>query len=301
MQIMKIKSIALSLLLAGGLSVSCINEDNSDCHNVYNLAFSYLGDGTQEIFADKINSVDLYVFDSNNACVSSSRLPEADVKAQMTRLPVLEAGYYRIVCVGNAHETMVENLNAKDLSAITFAAKDYINGKTVSGNDSLYWSAVDYEIESFSAYKTEPEVKTTQFAASHYDVLVEVANLPSDFGTPIIEIAGTSPQTDFNNLAKGTPATYVLDVVKDKDRFFTAECNIMRNTDHKDVYLKIKSQDGKEIVSINFAEYLELHKASIDIQKNECLIPFRVEFYDKTAEISITLPKWYIDLVKPIF
>ena len=46
---MKMRNIALCLLLAGGLSASCIREDNSDCHNVYRLALCYNGDGTTDI------------------------------------------------------------------------------------------------------------------------------------------------------------------------------------------------------------------------------------------------------------
>ena len=302
MQIMKFKSFALTLLLAGGLSASCIREDNSDCYNVYNLALSYLGDDTHEIFSDKINTVDLYVFDSNSTFVSSSRLSEADVEARMTRLPYLEEGTYRIVCIGNAHETGVENLDSKDLSAITFAAEDYINGETVSGNDSLYWSAIDYEIEPFSAYKTEEKVKTALFASSHYDVVVEVVNAPENVGKhPKIEITGTSPQTDFNNVAKGTPETYVLTTVDEGDGLTTARTNIMRNINHEDVYLKVTGEDGTEVASINFAEHLDKYKDTIDPSLNECIIPFRIEFESTSAQISITLPSWYIDLVKPIF
>lgn len=302
MQIMKFKSFALCLLLAGGLSASCISEDNSDCYNVYNLALSYLGDGTQEIFPDKINTVDLYVFDSNSTCVSSSRLSDADVKARMTRLPYLETGTYRIVCIGNAYETQVENLDSKNLSAITFAAKDYINGETVSGNDSLYWSAIDYEIEPFSAYKTEEEVKTALFASSHYDVVVEVVNAPANVGKhPKIEIIGTSPQTDFNNVAKGTPETYVMTTVSDGDRLTTAKSNIMRNLNHEEVYLKVTGEDGNEVALINFAEHLEKYKDKIDPDLNECIIPFRIEYNDKSTQINITLPSWYIELVTPIF
>lgn len=302
MQIMKFKSFALTLLLAGGLSASCIREDNSDCYNVYNLALSYLGDDTQEIFSDKINTVDLYVFDSNSTCVSSSRLSDADVQARMTRLPHLEAGTYRIVCIGNAYETGVENLDSKDLSAITFAAEDYINGETVSGNDSLYWSAVDYEIEPFSAYKTEEEVKTALFASSHYDVVVEVVNAPANVGMhPKIEIIGTSPKTDFNNVAKGTPETYVLTTVNEGDGLTTAKANIMRNINHDEVYLKVTGENGETVATINFAEHLEQYKDMIDPELNECVIPFRIEFNSNSAQISITLPSWYIDYVKPIF
>ena len=92
MQIMRMKSFALCLLLAGGLSASCLKEDYSDCRNIYNLALSYLGDGTEEIFSEKISSVDLYVFDQNQALVSSSRLTDSDVEARLTRLPALDPG-----------------------------------------------------------------------------------------------------------------------------------------------------------------------------------------------------------------
>ena len=296
------KSIALCLLLAGGLSASCLKEDYSDCHNIYNLALSYLGDGTEEIFSEKISRVDLYVFDQNNVCVSSSTLSDSDVETRLTRLPALDPGTYRVVCIGNAHDTKVSNLNSKDLGAITFAAEDYIDGETVSGNDSLYWSATNLQIEQFDAYQTEEVTYTTNFVSSHYDVLVEVVNAPENVGKhPKIEIVATSPETDFHNVAKGQPATYVMETVHNGENITSARNNIMRNTDHEDVYLKVTGEDGKEAAVINFAEYLELHKNHIDLQKNECLIPIRIEFLDKISQISITLPTWYIEMVQPIF
>lgn len=302
---MKLGNLAMCLLLVGGLSASCIREDNSDCYNTYRLALSYLGDGTTEIFPQKIDRVDLYVFDENSNCVSSSRLSDAEVDAQLTTLPPLEPGDYRIVCVGNAYDTKVENLDSKDLSAITFAAEDYINGETVSGNDSLYWSAIDYTIEPFSEYRQET-TRTTYFASSHYDIIVEVVNAPERVGkNPKIELVGVSPLTDFNNTAKGSATTYIMDTVHDGVETTTATNNIMRHKNHEDVYVKVTGEDGNVAAMINFAEHLEKNKAYINPELNECIIPFRIEFEDEPVgscvEATITIPEWYIELIGPVF
>ena len=41
----------------------CIKEDMSDCPGNCLLEFSYVGDGTTQIFQDKIHKVDMYVFE----------------------------------------------------------------------------------------------------------------------------------------------------------------------------------------------------------------------------------------------
>ena len=84
MHLMKLKSLALSLLATGLLSTACLKEDHSDCYNIYKLVMSYKGDGKTEIFPEKINRVEMYVFDESDACISSTVLPDADVAARTT-------------------------------------------------------------------------------------------------------------------------------------------------------------------------------------------------------------------------
>ncbi len=307
---MKLRNIALCLLLVGGLSASCIREDNSDCYNTYRLALSYLGDGTTEIFQQKINRVDLYVFDQNSNCVSSNRLSDAEMQAQLVTLPPLDPGDYRFVFVGNAYETKVENLDSKDLSKITFAADDYINGETVSGNDSLYWSSIDYTIEPFSAYEKE-ETKTAYFASSHYNIIVEVVNAPENIGKhPKIELVGVSPQTDFHNTAKGQATDYIMETEHDGIKTTTAVNNIMRHKNHKDVYLRVTGEDGTPVAMINFDEHIERFKEFINPELHECTIPFLIEFGTPgypvpddniCLEVTISIPSWFIQLVTPDF
>jgi len=302
---MKFKLLALSLSLAGLFSTSCLKEDYSDCYNTYKLILSYKGDGTTEIFPEKINRVEMYVFDEAGACVSSSVLPDEDVSSRTTKLPPLSPGDYRIICVGNTHDTGLENLSSGDYGKILFAANDYMQGKTVKGNDSLYYASLYHTVEGFDPMPKE-ETTVIEFASSHYDILVEVVNAPEEIGKhPKIELVGVSPQTDFENVAKGQATDYIMDTVHDGVNTTTAVNNIMRHKNHEEVYVRVTGENGVQVALINFAEWIELHKRYIDTSRHECLIPFRIEFPKQLDEICLDvileLPEWFINDVTPEF
>lgn len=294
---MKFRNLLMCLLLVGGLSASCIKEDNSDCYNIYRLALSYLGDENSEIFPEKIDRVDMYVFDENNNCVTSTRLSESEVEAQLTMLPPLEAGDYRIVCVGNAYDTEVTALDSKDLAKVSFASADYLKGETASGNDPLYWSAIDYTIAPYSEYKKE-ETQTTYFASSHYDISVEVVGVPAvkSVGYPEIILEGVTPYTDFNNRAFGDATNYYMETEHDGGNTLKAVNCIMRHKNHEDVELVLKAGDN-ELARVNFAEHIK--KYNIDTNLNECVIPFKIEF--ATVGVIVSVPSWFIQNVDPEF
>ena len=101
------------------LLTGCIKEEYDDCERC-TLTFSYLGDGTSDIFPEKITDVSLYVFDANNRVVQTKRIEQNELKAfQGTKLN-LEPGDYHIVGIGNQFDqTIVENIPSARSSSAT--------------------------------------------------------------------------------------------------------------------------------------------------------------------------------------
>ena len=193
----------------------------------------------------------------------------------------------------------MEGLSSGKMENITFADMDYITGETVSGNDPLYWSSIDYTIAPYDEYK-QIETRTTYFASSHFDVSVDVIGVPAltkASGYPTIELVGVSPQTDFNNKAKGQSTTYVMNASHDGDRKLYAVNNIMRHTNHGSVYLRLADASGASLIEVNFAEHIAKH--GIDVTKQECIIPFQIEF--NSYDVTVTVPSWYVENVTPEF
>ena len=171
---MKLTNIVFCLTLLAGAATSCIREDLDDCLSTNTLLLSYKGDGTTEIFPDKICRVEMFVFDAENRCVNSSILPEEQVKDRTATLPPLAAGDYRIVCLGNTHHTKVDGIATGDFGRMLFAAGDYFDEKQVAGNDSLYYATTSYTVLPYSGDEEANQTKTIEFASSHYDLSVEV-------------------------------------------------------------------------------------------------------------------------------
>lgn len=295
---MRLNHIFVFLLLMWGLVSSCIGEDYSNCNNRYVVDLSYLGDSQKEIFPQKITRVQMYIFDASGRCMHQALLTEDEVSRQRVMLPPMDEGDYDIVFLGNPYDTEVKGLaDGAGFENVLFGAQDYWAQKAVSGNDSLYLASVHQTIFPFSSER-EVSSTTAYFASSHYDVSVEVVGVPT---APKIVLTGVSPYTDFNNEAATDEQTdYVLETVHDGASKATAKCNILRHLDHENVYLKVLDAEGKEMASVNFAEFLQENREHIDCSKNEVHIPFKIEF-KSLSDVVVTLPDWWVLHVKPDF
>ena len=294
--LMKFRNIVLYLVLAV-VSASCVREDLSGCvdYSDNKLLLSYKGDGTAEIFPDKICRVEMYVFDAGNRCVSSGPLPGDQLAGRTAVLPQLSPGTYRIVCLGNTHRTRVDNLSSCAFDQITFADEDYLSGRPVSGNDSLYYASVSYTVTD------EDQTRTVEFSASHYDVLIEVSGLPDpevrSGSVPSVQLCGVSPRTDFENCACGDAVDYTLNTCYENG-LLKSRTNIMRHQDHAAVSVCLKGAAGETLAEINLADFLAENPA-IDCSRNEVLIPIRFDF--KAVDVTVSVPEWYLESIRPEF
>ena len=273
---------------------SCIREDLSECYSENKLQLVYTGnDKSNDIFQEKIGSVELYIFDAAVECVYNRALTDVELSQQEVTLPRLLVGEYRIICVANGKNTDVVATDGKDYSAMYFADKSYTAGGATKGNDSLYWASKNIKITS------DDNTEVAEFVSSHYDIYVEVVGVDAQSEISI-EMSGLSPRTSLDeNVAFGNPTTYYPVVESDASKYTKSSTfSIMRHSDHTSVEVKLCDKSGGELAKVNLAEFLSANP-SIDCSLNEVTIPISFSF--KLSDFVVTLPEWYIQDTKPEF
>ncbi len=285
-----ILSLAMMIVALG----SCIREDLSECYSINKLQLVYTGnDESNDIFQEKIGSVELYIFDAAVECVYNRALTDVELSQQEVTLPRLLVGEYRIICVANGKNSDIVATDGKDYSAMYFADKSYTLGEATQSNDSLYWASQNLTVTS------DDSTQVVEFASSHYDVYVEVVGVDAQSDIHI-EMSGVAPCTSLDtNEAFGTPTTYYPEVESiASENKKSSTFNIMRHTDHTAVEVKLCDKSGGELAKVNLAEFLAANP-SIDCSLNEVTIPISFSF--KLSDFTITLPEWYIQDTKPEF
>lgn len=282
----------LALMAAVLLMTSCIDEDLSECGRT-ELLFSYVGDGTSEIFPEKICNVDLYVFDKDNRLVTQQEYGEASLRAHQGARLDLCAGHYRIVCIGNAYDATVINPQGS-ASEAHFSHHGFVDGSEIDGLDSLYWSSVEIDVP-----QNRELVETMPFRSSHVDVVFEVKGAEFVDGGLTLSVENLYASTGFfDNAVRGDLYTYRPAWNYDDGSTLGARFNVARINDGQPVSFVLSKDDGTEAKRIDLNAFLAEHK-EVDISKQEACIPIEVIF--NGLGVSVTVPDWYVEDLKPEF
>lgn len=306
---MKIFPFLLFLLLLSG----CIKEDMDDCKGSISLDFSYTADGNTQVFNEYIGTVDLYVFDAEGRYVYTRRLEGGELQSRRTVLD-LKPGHYHIVGVGNLGEKdQVRGLTLDryaDLTQTVVAHKaetENADGNP-TGDDALYMGAVDVEVTA-----SGDASRTVEFHNRHINMVVEVVgaardeeqatqavpawnqlgikwtNLPSE--TDLAEGRVGGPLCDY----EPSPGQY-----DEVERKLTSALNVMRfdrleqGTRSRLVVTNLIT--GATIETVDVMEFITDNH--IDLDREEVTIGVLIVI-SKDGEISVELPDWVIEEVKP--
>lgn len=289
--------ILFSMLMAFALS-SCIRENLDSCKGKISLQFRYVGDGTTDIFPEKIEKVTLFAYSVKDNTLAGKL--ECDKNA-LDRYQGVEMelypGEYRIVCWGNALADTEINLNEKYV-----AATGYSDGNIIKTNDRLYFSEVDINVPS-SLKRTEA---VCDFTSSHIKMQVKLegfigAAMPaSETGTKdniCLTMAGLPAVTDFSNVTSGTVGYYPqLEVCEDDPSSFVAKYNVMRFTDQNEVEMILTGNGDKELISFSLSEFMKKYDIAVE-GINEAVVSILI----RAGKVGIEVVDWDVENVDPGF
>jgi len=279
--------ILLITLLSG-----CIKDDLSDCYTT--LYFSYLGDGTQEIFPEKIEKVNLYIYNEGGSLVQSIILDESALKQQQITLN-LPNGKYHLVCWGNSFgHTQINDdssLNTGFVSTPEYSRKDII-----TTNDSLYYASKDID---FSQDVTRTD--TVRFNSAHIKMLIDIAGLEDmrlpDGSSPLsVQMTNLSPTVSFNRVFSNEDVDYFPVSLFDAELHdFEARFDVLRFNDDNDININLTSKEtGNVIYSMPLKQFMRDNKITVN-NINEAFIGIRFAF-NGTA---ITVKPWDEEEIRP--
>ena len=295
---MKIRYV-ISLIAAFSLLTGCIREDRSDCTCDVLLSFIYMGDGDDDIFPEKIDQVNMYVYSAADNSLAGEYVFDKDaLTAEQGAHLHLFPGNYRIVCWGNMFEnTQVE----KTYSEAKVAEPVWFKSDSYTGTDPLYFSDVEISVPESLQDVTE----TCEFESSHIDMYVKLKGFRGAIGPSGEEVrisfrhTDVPAYTDFSN----TPADEKCEVApalsedpEDEDSYIL-EYNVLRfGEDERNSIVLTDNAGGSELYSLSIPEFIDRFGLEVD-GRQEAIVPILITL----GPTGVTVEEWNIKDVTPGF
>lgn len=282
-------SMIVTLPLAGG----CIRENMDDCKGKVTLRFRYVGDGTTDIFPEKIEHVTMYVYSiADGSLAAIQKYDDNALAAYQGADVMLFPGRYEVVCWGNALDETTINEGEK------IAADGYFENTDIATNDPLYYGTIEIEVPETLVENNY----ICDFVCSHVKFRVRVEGFDqTTMGVPSLELTQLASFTDFDNVPSDEErCSYhpVLAAGSDGEQtVYTAEFNTLRFNDDNDIMLRLHS-DETRVVAHEFplADFLHEHNIAVE-GVNEVTVPILIRF----SPIGVTIDDWDSVPVNPDF
>lgn len=279
--------LSLIVLLSG-----CIKEDLEDCYTY--LYFSYLGDGTQEIFPQKIEEVNLYIYNESGSLVETIILDKNDLNNYQGTSLFLPDGKYRVVCWGNSEADTQIN-GASTFGSAIVAAPRYFTKQLIYTNDSLYIGSRDIEV-----FQYQSTLDTVYFSSAHIKMMVEIDGLEDilfEDSSPVeLQVGNLSPTVDFTKRFSSEKIMYYpLFDVENNTRELVSRFNVLRYNDNNDVFINLVSKEtGQTIYSLKLSDFMKANNITVD-NINEAFVGIRFRFNGT----NITVTPWDEEIIRP--
>lgn len=295
---MKIRYV-ISLIAAFSLLTGCIREDRSDCTCDVLLSFIYMGDGDDDIFPEKIDQVNMYVYSAADNSLAGEYVFDKDaLTAEQGAHLHLFPGNYRIVCWGNMFEnTQVE----KTYSEAKVAEPVWFKSDSYTGTDPLYFSDVEISVPESLQDVTE----TCEFESSHIDMYVKLKGFKGAMGQSGEEVAvnvshtGCPAYTDFFNVPAAEKCEVmpeIMDDPEDEDSYIM-QYNVLRFTEDEATSLILtNSADGNEIYTVSIPDFIDRYEVEVD-GKQEAAVAIQITL----GPVGVDVVEWNIEDVFPGF
>lgn len=295
---MKIRYV-ISLIAAFSLLTGCIREDRSDCTCDVLLSFIYMGDGDDDIFPEKIDQVNMYVYSAADNSLAGEYVFDKDaLTAEQGAHLHLFPGNYRIVCWGNMFEnTQVE----KTYSEAKVAEPVWFKSDSYTGTDPLYFSDVEISVPESLQDVTE----TCEFESSHIDMYVKLKGFKGAMGQSGEEVAvnvshtGCPAYTDFFNVPAAEKCEVmpeIMDDPEDEDSYIM-QYNVLRFTEDEATSLILtNSADGNEIYTVSIPDFIDRYEIEVD-GKQEAAVAIQITL----GPVGVEVVEWNIEDVFPGF
>ena len=295
---MKIRYV-ISLIAAFSLLTGCIREDRSDCTCDVLLSFIYMGDGDDDIFPEKIDQVNMYVYSAADNSLAGEYVFDKDaLTAEQGAHLHLFPGNYRIVCWGNMFEnTQVE----KTYSEAKVAEPVWFKSDSYTGTDPLYFSDVEISVPESLQDVTE----TCEFESSHIDMYVKLKGFKGAMGQSGEEVAvnvshtGCHAYTDFFNVPAAEKCEVmpeIMDDPEDEDSYIM-QYNVLRFTEDEATSLILtNSADGNEIYTVSIPDFIDRYEVEVD-GKQEAAVAIQITL----GPVGVEVVEWNIEDVFPGF